>query len=183
MSPKRKQKNDDDSIRSTTTSVNEDLMSRKDATPPNKELGFGERAYQLVCENEKKIEELGKDMNNPDWAKKVLSSNLALNNIIKYILIVFFIMLIMAMIFFILVSVYQLNNLLNVMENIRDSENLTINKDILNQFNQLFFHAEKIIDLQLLVFGSIAVISILGFAFKKLLEKFIENLTIQKGDK
>lgn len=183
MSPKRKQKNDNDSIRSATTLVNEDLMSRKDATPPNKELGFGERAYQLACENEKKIEELKKDINNPDWAKKVLSSNLVLNNIIKYILIFFFIILITAIILFVVASTYQLYNLINVLEYIRDSNQIIIDDKILAQFNSLFFYAEKIINLQLLIIGTFAIIGIFGYILKKFIEKFIENLTIQKGDK
>ena len=72
-------------------------------TPSGREPTAGEMAFSLAQENEKKIAKLESDINNPDWAQKVLSSNLALNNIIKYILILFFIVLIIAVILFVVI--------------------------------------------------------------------------------
>ena len=74
-------------------------------------------------------------------------------------------------------------NLINVLEYIRDSDQIIIDDKILVQFNNLFFNAGKIINLQLLIIGAFAVIGIFGYILRKFIEKFIENLTIQKGDK
>lgn len=163
-----------------TSILGNNVFQSSSETPSSKEPTAGEMALSLARKNEEKITELENDINNPKWAQKILISNNDLNNVIKYILLVFFIILIIAIILFMVISVYQLYNLIDVLEDIRNSDQIIINDKVLNQFNDLFFYARKIINLQLIVVGTLAVISIFGYILKKFIEKFIDNLTIQK---
>jgi hypothetical protein len=70
----------------------------------------------------------------------------------------------------------------DILEDIRDSKSIIINENMLSQFNSLFFHARKMINLQLIISGSIAVITALGFFLKKLIvDKLLDYLSNKKS--
>jgi|GEM_PF-6451473 len=154
-----------------------DFTETPSATPPARPLDAGEQAFNKVVSCEQEIANIKEEINHPLWAKEALNINLQLSWFIRLIVLVFLIILIVSLIIFLLYSAYQLKNLNNILEDIRNSKNITVNEGVLNQFNLLFFHANKIIDLQTIIFSSVGVATLLGFFLKKLVDRLLEYLS------
>jgi hypothetical protein len=166
-------------LSSTST---DDLAENLDATPPARPLDAGEQAFQLATYNKQEIGKIRVEINHPLWAKEALNINLQLSWFVRFIVLIFLIILTISLIIFLLYSAYQLKNLNDILEDIRDSKSIIINENMLSQFNSLFFHARKMINLQLIISGSIAVITALGFFLKKLIvDKLLDYLSNKKS--
>lgn len=149
-------------------------------TPRAKEPSLGEVAFGLAKKNEERVNKLEKDINNPEWTKEFLKSQLFFSNFIKLILLFFLIFLALTVSIFLACAAYQLMNLNNVFGDIRDVKALVVNEDLLNKFNELFYQTRKIINFNAIIIGGIAIISILGLFLKKLIDKLVDNLTSKK---
>lgn len=175
MARKKGQSNSSQSATST-----EDLIETSTATPPAKPLDTAEQAFQLATLNKQEIDKLKEEIGYPSWAREVLNVNLTLSKFVRVIVLIFLIILSISLIIFLFFSAYQLKNLNDILGDIRDSKNIIVNDNLLEQYNLLFFHARKIINLQVIITGSIAVIAALGYFLKKLFDTLLEYLVGKK---
>lgn len=146
------------------------------ATPQTQPLTSGQQAFYLATSNKKEIDKIREDINNPQWAKDLIKSQISFNRIIKIGLWLFLLIFLILILAFVLLSIFQVNNLFNILEDIRGSKKMEVDVGLLYQFNQLFFYCRYIATFLGSVIGAIGTISLITFIVIKVSEKFTNSI-------
>ncbi|MDP1845849.1 MAG: hypothetical protein Q8L09_03810 [Candidatus Moranbacteria bacterium] len=133
-------------------------------------------AYELAKKTKEDFDEFKINSKSPEWAQKLIDSQLSLQRVMRIIFWLFFTFLVFVIISFILFSVFELNNLLNVLEYIRDSKRMEQSDEILKQYNQLFFYCKSITTFFASVIGTLGIIGFFIFIFTKVSENLTKNI-------
>ncbi|MDP3057270.1 MAG: hypothetical protein Q8N37_01970 [bacterium] len=150
------------------------------AETPKSEMTTVLELASSVNKHEERIKNLEKDINNPEWVQKLVHSQLSQSHIIKFILIIFLIILLFSTLLFYILIIFKINNLITIFEYIKNDKVLNIDSKLMDSFNQLFYETKITVNFIAYILGGITTVGILGILLKKLLEKFIENLSIKK---
>lgn len=156
------------------TSTVEDIPL--ESQTPQVEESLADAAYKLAGQVKVELDTLKASVDNPQWIKEFLNSQHSLQRIVKIILWLFFCILTLLIIAFLLFSVFEFNNLLNILEYIRESKKMEINSELLSSFNQLFFHIESINNFFASVLGTLGILGFFTFIFIKVSEKFVDSV-------
>lgn len=146
------------------------------STPPATPLTQAQQAYALALSNQTEIKDLRNQINNPQWTKDFITSQKDLNRIIKISLWLFLSLLLLLILIFFICSIFQMNSLMNVLGDIRDSKKMEVNDSLLLSFNELFYHCKRIANFFASVIGSLALISVLTLLLSKAFEQFTKSI-------
>ncbi len=150
------------------------------ATPPAQPLNTADQAFQLATSNKKELDQIREDADHPQWAKDLIKSQASLNRVIKISLWLCLLILLILIFAFVLLSVFQINNLFSILEDIRNSENMEINADLLAQFNQLFFYCRNIANFLGSIIGAFGIVGLFMVIIIKVSEKFTASFKTKK---
>ncbi len=150
------------------------------AETPKSEISVVLELSSSVSKHEVKIKKLEQDINNPEWVQKIAQSQICQSNIVKFILLIFLIILLSSTILFYIFIFFKINNLITVFEYIKDNNVLKVDGNLLDSFNQLSYETNKTVNFIVYILGGLAVVSILALFLKKSVDVFIENLSNKK---
>lgn len=131
-------------------------------TPPAKPLNEGQQAYQLAIYNKQEIDKIREEILKPIWLKNFIISANSIIFFIKTIVAIFLLLLVAGLIVFVVFSYIQLNQLVLVLEFIKDNKSMEINQELLRTFEDFYYYAQKTVNINVSFLMGIGILALLA---------------------